>query len=1210
MTTITKDLGPVTAYAYAVEGGYTGTEEEFTEALGEAADAVDQIANLSAEATTLSAGSSATASYDDGVITFGIPKGDKGDTGNSIASISKTSTSGIVDTYTITYTGGQSSDTFTVTNGNGITNITLNNDYTLTITTNTGSYTTSESIRGETGNGISDISKTGTSGNVDTYTITFTDGNSTTFEVTNGSVTSVNGRTGDVEGIAEDDGYYESMTVGNAEQLVSTVFVEDSVPYNFRTSGGSADIGDREYDEVVGGTVAWNQLIDLETFTNTTTDTREYLSFRIRLGATSSYAVNENVVSPKKIETVYNCAGTVERIRIYHNGLQTNILIYDDNSFQWISGHKYLILMDITGADPTVVGGVSCKNNMVFDLTQMFGSTIADYIYTLEQNTAGSGVAWFRKLFPKDYYAYNVGQLMSVKTSGHNMVGFNAWDEQWELGLYSTSSGNPVSGSSSIRSKSTNYIHVVPSTSYYFKTSNKTMEVYQYDGNKNYISKFNVVDQTATINANCHYIRFDMAGSYGTTYKNDICINLSWDGERDGEYEPYELHSYPLDSDLELRGIPKLDSNNKLYYDGDVYESDGTVTRKYYEVLVDGTNHYFSPMGGGSYWHLAPYDYPTIARSQNSSIPRTVITAFTVGTANWGTSDGTPRHLFTRASNWTGVYNSIEEFNAYFTAHPQKIVYELATPTTESAEPFISPQVVDDFGTEEYVDYAYSQNLRDVQIPVGHNTKYTNNLRAKLEMAPESPDGDGDYIVRQTDGENAYVALSDSTIIQALQTKLPNAPSTDGSYLLNATVNGSTNTYAWSQGSVSKLESDIARNTFYILDLYNKISEVPSTATYNEIASVVQNGDAPRLFKTGIQITANYNDGTNSYLLPWDIVACRNIVDANGVTKPGMIIQSHYAMQECQFDQNEGFFVVPAGGLSANTFHFTMGNAWGSNVVKDKVYQFTTTEDYAEGDIWQLGKATSETSGMPDTSPSDWRVRTYKAANGVSAGAVATATEILTLSEGSGGTDLGTLSSSTKYGASGLNNMQRAAYGYNRWGQSGIRQWLNSSAVAGAWWTSQNPYDRAPSQLSSMRGFMAGFDNDFLSIIKPVTITTVLNTVTDTDIGASETTVDTFFLPSLEEEYIVPQVSGVEGAYWPYWKDRLGLNSPQGTGSSYANTNHIGYRYDSKTSAVNCRLRSAYRSNAFYTWNVHSSGTVYYYYATSSYRPRPACIIY
>lgn len=39
--------------------------------------------------------------------------------------------------------------------------------------------------RGLTGNGIANISKTGTSGLVDTYTITYTDGNTTTFTVTN-----------------------------------------------------------------------------------------------------------------------------------------------------------------------------------------------------------------------------------------------------------------------------------------------------------------------------------------------------------------------------------------------------------------------------------------------------------------------------------------------------------------------------------------------------------------------------------------------------------------------------------------------------------------------------------------------------------------------------------------------------------------------------------------------------------------------------------------------------------------------------------------------------------------------------------------------------------------------------------------------------------------------------------------------------------------
>ena len=51
-----------------------------------------------------------------------LPKGDKGDSGQAgaqgvgIASIDKTSTSGLVDTYTITYTDG-STDTFEVTNG-------------------------------------------------------------------------------------------------------------------------------------------------------------------------------------------------------------------------------------------------------------------------------------------------------------------------------------------------------------------------------------------------------------------------------------------------------------------------------------------------------------------------------------------------------------------------------------------------------------------------------------------------------------------------------------------------------------------------------------------------------------------------------------------------------------------------------------------------------------------------------------------------------------------------------------------------------------------------------------------------------------------------------------------------------------------------------------------------------------------------------------
>lgn len=49
------------------------------------------------------------------------------------------------------------------------------------------------------------------------------------------------------------------------------------------------------------------------------------------------------------------------------------------------------------------------NNINVIDLTQMFGSTIADYIYALEQGEAGAGVAFFRSIYPNDYYAYDTG---------------------------------------------------------------------------------------------------------------------------------------------------------------------------------------------------------------------------------------------------------------------------------------------------------------------------------------------------------------------------------------------------------------------------------------------------------------------------------------------------------------------------------------------------------------------------------------------------------------------------------------------------------------------------------------------------------------------------------------------------------------------------------------------------------------------------------
>lgn len=107
-----------------VDGSPETILPEMRELVNRAEAAAEILLDCSAVATTLPTGASATASYspETGVFSFGLPRGAKGDTGatgetgNGISNIRKTSTSGLVDTYTITYTDGTTT-TFTVTNG-------------------------------------------------------------------------------------------------------------------------------------------------------------------------------------------------------------------------------------------------------------------------------------------------------------------------------------------------------------------------------------------------------------------------------------------------------------------------------------------------------------------------------------------------------------------------------------------------------------------------------------------------------------------------------------------------------------------------------------------------------------------------------------------------------------------------------------------------------------------------------------------------------------------------------------------------------------------------------------------------------------------------------------------------------------------------------------------------------------------------------------
>lgn len=183
------------------------------------------------------------------------------------------------------------------------------------------------------------------------------------------------------------------------------------------------------------------------------------------------------------------------------------------------------------------------------------------------------------------------------------------------------------------------------------------------------------------------------------------------------------------------------------------------------------------------------------------------------------------------------------------------------------------------------------------------------------------------------------------------------------------------------------------------------------------------------------------------------------------------------------------------------------------------------------------------------------------------------------------------------------------ANGYNRWSHSAQRQWLNSAGGVGEWWTPQHVGDCAPSQLANIKGFMAGLDADFLAVVQPVQVKTSCNTVTDG--GVTDTTVDRFFLQSIEEVYGAPQIADIEGPYFPYWKQVTGLENPtNGSGSDTNDARKIRKINNPTGGAAFVRLRSASRGYSGNAWSVGAGGYLNSGYgATNSYAALPACVI-
>ena len=273
--------------------------------------------------------------------------------------------------------------------------------------------------------------------------------------------------------------------------------------------------------------------------------------------------------------------------------------------------------------------------------------------------------------------------------------GKNLWDEEWELGSFNTTTGANINNKQQIRAK--NKITVMPGATYFVNSPSYVWMIF-FDGNNqvitekptgNYASSGNSIGvgtggyaKSVVMPASCRSIRFYCQIMYGTTYNNDICINVS-DPDFNGQYEPYhESVSYIDLQGEELCSLP-----------------DGTQ-----DVLtVDASGHAViekrvgvNVLSGGALnvsnqsWLVNLSPYPDASGSGSYGDTANILCSHMPAATRGAVTTGTAAGISFQGQSNTGVWmnagdssiTTVALANAWLTANPVIVVYPLKTPYT------------------------------------------------------------------------------------------------------------------------------------------------------------------------------------------------------------------------------------------------------------------------------------------------------------------------------------------------------------------------------------------------------------------------------------------------------------------------------------------------------------------------------------------------
>ena len=287
------------------------------------------------------------------------------------------------------------------------------------------------------------------------------------------------------------------------------------------------------------------------------------------------------------------------------------------------------------------------------------------------------------------------------------------------------------------------------------------------------------------------------------------------------------------------------------------------------------------------------------------------------------------------------------------------------------------------------------------------------------------------------------------------------------------------------------------------------------TSTWAGIQRVVKSGNAPRLFPIGTQFVVPHSWGGDHV---YDVVAHDYFKSAKDENAHTMTLMCHDIFGMVQFDGAEAFYYAEAE-LPAGTYNVTLEETYASWVAG--TYQFTLTKALPKGGQLCINGA----SNVPMTERFVVSYSSHTATN---------ASETVAITLGNGGTHLGI------FGVE-LNNIRRVPYGSNNYKESAIRQFLNSSAEAGSVWIPQTKFDRPPSWMTNLAGFVGGLNDEFLAVIGKVIVPCAANDIyesPDSTVvkGEKYTLSDKFYLASQNEIFGMASGSANDGSVlFPYY---------------------------------------------------------------------------